>query len=96
MMFLHVGADVVVNLKRIVAILDLRTSTAGEATREFIQLANREKTVVDVAGGEPKSVVLTDSEMYLSPISSVTLMKRAGFFSRNASIKTGRVPSFLR
>jgi extracellular matrix regulatory protein B len=80
-MFLHVGADVVVSLKRVVAIFDLKSSQMAEATRNFITLAHQGKKVTDIAGGEAKSLVLTDSEIYLSPISSLTLMKRADFLN---------------
>jgi len=82
-MFLHVGADVVVSLKRIIAILDLKSVSEAESSQEFIQLAQRGKRVVDVAGGEAKSLVLTDNEAYLSPISSLTLKKRADFLSND-------------
>ena len=82
-MFLHVGADVVVSLRRIIAILDLKSVNAAESSREFVHLAQREKRVVDVTSGDVKSLVLTDNEAYLSPISSLTLKKRADFLSSN-------------
>lgn len=76
-MFLHVGADVVVSLKQMVAILDLRSIQGAEPTREFLSQAYGRKRVFDVASGDPKSLVLTDEGIYLSPISSLTLKKRA-------------------
>jgi regulator of extracellular matrix RemA (YlzA/DUF370 family) len=80
-MFLHVGADVVVSLKQVIAILDLRSSLQGEATRELLAEARHKKRVTDISSGDAKSLVLTDSEIFLSPISSLTLMKRAAFLS---------------
>jgi extracellular matrix regulatory protein B len=88
-MFLHVGADAVVSLKRVVAILDLKSTATAEATREFLALAQREKTVTDISGGDPKSLVLTESEVFLSPISSLTLMKRADFLNSNVALDMG-------
>lgn len=88
-MFLHVGADVVVSLRRVIAILDLKSSNQAEATREFLSWAQTQKRVVDVAGGDTKSLILTDSEVYLSPISSLTLMKRADFLSNNVATDLG-------
>lgn len=76
-MFLHVGTDVVVSLKKIVAILDLKSCKEGEATRQFLSLHQSEKRVHDISGGDPKSIVVTDQEIYLSPISSLTLKKRS-------------------
>lgn len=75
-MFLHLGADVVVSLKKVVAILDLRTAGTAESTREFLQLSRSEHRTYDISQGDPKSLVLTDQEIYLSPISSLTLKKR--------------------
>ncbi|MCG0238461.1 MAG: DUF370 domain-containing protein [Firmicutes bacterium] len=76
-MFLHLGADVVVSLKEVISILDLRTAGKAEATREFLQACRAQNRVVQIADGEPKSVVVTDRHVYLSPISSLTLKKRS-------------------
>lgn len=85
-MFLHLGADVVISLKKVVAIFDLRSVREAEATREFLSQALGQKRVVDVSTGDTKSMVLTDTEIYLSPISSLTLKKRADFL--NSSVVT--------
>ncbi len=79
--FLHVGADVVVSLKSVIAILDLRTAREGVATREFIALCQTDKVVFDISSGTAKSLVLTEREVYLSPISSLTLKKRSDFLA---------------
>lgn len=82
-MFLHVGGDVVISMKRVVAILDLHSSKVGEATREFLAMAYGQRRLVDIADGKMKSLVLTDQVIYLSPISSLTLMRRADFLANN-------------
>lgn len=81
-LFLHVGGDAVVSMSRIIAILDLRSAAAGQDTRDFLALSRQERTVLDISmDGNPKSLILTDSEIYLSPISSQTLKRRGeGFF----------------
>lgn len=91
-MFLHVGADVVVSLKRVVAILDLRSSATAESTREFIALSRSEKKITDISAGDAKSMVLTESEIYLSPISSMTLKKRADYSLNNIMLEMGATP----
>jgi extracellular matrix regulatory protein B len=80
-MFLHVGADEVISLKRVIAIFDLRTTGLSEATKDFLSLARSEKRVHDVAAGKAKSLILCDNAIYLSPISSMTLKKRSDFLS---------------
>lgn len=69
-MFLHLGAGYSVRTKEIIAIIDHGL---------FEEQAGKRKVVSCLEAGEEgvKSVVLTDREVYLSPISSLTLKKRA-------------------
>ncbi len=92
-MFLHLGADVVVSLKQVVAILDLRTVRDAHSTREFLDAAGSKRKMLTVDAGEPKSLVLTDDAIYLSPISSLTLMKRASFLKHTALAGLGNPTS---
>lgn len=85
-MFLHVGTDVVVSLKRVVAILDLKSTGSTEATQEFLEHLRSQKKVNDISGGDAKSLVLTDTEVFLSPISSLTLKKRCDFLGNNPNL----------
>lgn len=75
-MFLHIGSDLIINMKDVVAILDLRSRDYSLATKEFIQLAEAEGRLVDVSTGSPKSFIVSEDKVFLSPISSVTLRKR--------------------
>jgi len=85
-MFLHVGTDVVVSLKRVVAILDLKSAGSTDSTREFIAQLKAKKRITDISGGDAKSLVLTEEEAFLSPISSLTLKKRCDFLSNNSNL----------
>lgn len=77
-MFLHIGGDVVVNVGRVIAILNLRAGTAeGAPIQALIRDLKIGRNVTDLAGDQAKSLVLTTGELYLSPISSATLKKRA-------------------
>lgn len=88
-MFLHVGADVVISIKRVIGIMDLRSTSHAEATKEFLSLARTERKIIDVVPENAKSIVLTEDEIYLSPISSLTLKKRADFLNNNVSLDLG-------
>lgn len=81
-MFLHLGTDMVVSLKQVIAILDLRSAGSPEQARSMVATLGRKKRVIDIAHGDPKSLVLTDTEAYLSPISSLTLKKRCDFIAQ--------------
>ncbi len=80
-MFLHLGSDVVVNMADVIAILDLDVTSTSKITREFLAVAEDEGFVMNVPGDLPKSFVITEidkkSRVFISPISTATLLKRA-------------------
>lgn len=80
-MLLHLGQDTVVNTKDIVAICDLDTSTVSHKTRDFLSTATKKGQVVNVSMELPKSFVIVekggDTTVYISQLSSTTLMRRA-------------------
>ncbi|BAD38990.1 MAG: hypothetical protein A6D92_02265 [Symbiobacterium thermophilum] len=76
-MYLHVGADVVVALRQVIAIVNLRTVRKGGPTQELLDKLRRENRLIQVEGGEARSLVLTDAGGILSPISATTLKRRS-------------------
>ncbi len=82
-MFLHIGSDVVIPLKNVIAILDIETTTLSKDSRDFLKTAEEEGFIEAISTDLPRSFVITEedkkSKIYLSPISSVTLQKRCGF-----------------
>ena len=80
-MYLHLGGDVSVNIKNIVAIMDMETTSVSKITKEFLKIAQKSNSVVSVNDELPKSyVIISDDDelkVYISPISSQTLLKRA-------------------
>lgn len=81
-MFLHLGENVVVPLHEIIAIFDI-SSTTGNDTKHFLKISEEDGFIVRINNDKPKSFVLTERNkkciIYLSPISSVTLIKRTEF-----------------
>jgi hypothetical protein len=78
-MFLHLGADTVIPVKNVIAIIELRDSRS-KVNNDFMKKLAK-NSVTDVSEGTPKSFVLTDKGVYLSTISSMTLKKRASSFN---------------
>lgn len=77
-MFLHLGGDVSVLQKDIIGIFDLAVAEKNGPAKELLEIAKGEKSLYSIAMNEKaKSFIVTDSKIYLSPISSITLMKRA-------------------
>ena len=73
-MFLHLGQDTVIIEDDIIGIFDLDTTTVSKPTRDY---------VVNVSYDLPKSFIITCKKkskkktMFISPISTATLLKRS-------------------
>lgn len=81
-MFLHLGGDVVIKEKDIIAIMDMDTSSFSKITKEYLKNAEKSNDVINVSFEDlPKSYVVCREDnkrrVYISPISSLTLLKRA-------------------
>lgn len=87
-MYLHLGQDTVVNTKDIIGIFDMDTSTVSKNTRDFLNRNERQKNVITVAFDLPKTFVLVNkkrkekSKVYISPLSSSTLLKRVENYTK--------------
>ena len=90
-MYLHLGGDIVVNIKNIISIMDMENTSVSKITREYLSNAEKNKRVINVNFEElPKSYIITkeknEIKVYISPISSVTLLKRGNnneYFTNN-------------
>lgn len=68
-----------VSCKDVIGIFDIQTKDSA-TTQAFLHAAQTRETV---EVGEIKSFVVTDGKMYYSPISSLTLKRRARFMDWN-------------
>lgn len=81
-MFLHLGQDTLITIDEIIGIFDIDTTTVSKATRTYLSAKEKSGNVVNVSYELPKSfIVIVDKitkekKVYISPISSVTLLKR--------------------
>jgi len=76
-LYIHLGSDVLINKKKIVAIIDLETVTDSKINKEFLNnIKNSNKINYISEKGNEKTLIITVKEYYLSPISSITLLKR--------------------
>ncbi|GAA0086742.1 extracellular matrix regulator RemB [Clostridium sp. MB05] len=79
-MFLHLGENVVVPIKDVIGIFDLKTTMYSSDTSAFLRMAEEDGFVERISKEKPKSFVIAEvnkkSKIYLSPISSSTLTKR--------------------
>ncbi len=81
-MYIHLGVDSVVKEDDIIGIFDLDSTTISKHTRKFLEVAEKQKKVINVSFELPKSFVLSgtkkDTKVYISQLSSSTLYKRSG------------------
>ena len=82
-MFLHLGQDTVIIEDDIIGIFDLDTTTVSKPTRDYLKTMQNGGNVVNVSYDLPKSFVITckkksnKKNMFISPISTATLLKRS-------------------
>jgi LEA14-like dessication related protein len=78
-MFIHLGGDTLVSTKSIVMIINLENKNKSNIINEFLQTAQEENFIKKLEGDNLKSMIVTNKSVYLSPISSMTLKKRAEY-----------------
>ncbi|MBR2954127.1 MAG: DUF370 domain-containing protein [Clostridia bacterium] len=80
-MYLNIGTEVLIKNKDILGIFDLDNTTVKQATREYINIAEKNGECITVSFEElPKSfIVTTENEkkkIYISPLNTSTIFKR--------------------
>ena len=79
-MFLHLGNDVYISEKDIVAICNLDTASVSKYTKLYLEKCEKQGAVETVCMDIPKTFVVArknnKDKIYLTNISSTTLLKR--------------------
>lgn len=77
-MFIHIGGDIVVRAIDVVAILDINHMKRDSKKSNYYESrVKNEQEVVKITDKDVKSIIITNKKLYYSPISSLTLKKRA-------------------
>lgn len=76
-MYIHLGSDEMIHAREIVAILNIEPPVQ-ESLKDIIDLGYAERNIIPICERErAKSLVITEKNIYLSPISSTTLYRRS-------------------
>jgi len=76
-MYLHLGNDVSITASSVITIINLEQAVTPEIN-EIIEIADSEGLLYCVNGIEKqKSLVICEHAYYISPISSMTLLRRS-------------------
>ncbi|WP_026691800.1 extracellular matrix regulator RemB [Alteribacter aurantiacus] len=76
-MFIHLGGDQVIRSKDVVAILDYQSRGLSQDNQAFLSNGKEQNHITQISADLVKSVVITTDRVFLSPISSLTLKRRA-------------------
>lgn len=83
-MYIHLGNNVMLPTSEIIGIFDLENTSISKRTRDFLNKAEKDGRVITITYDLPRTFVIAgktfkDSKIYISQISSQTLLKRTGY-----------------
>lgn len=84
-MYIHLGQETVVKSNDVIGIFDIESTTVSKHTRKFLEQSEKKGEVFTVSYELPKSFIICNkqntkkNEVFISQISSVTLLKRSEF-----------------
>lgn len=82
-MILHLGGDVAVPVKDVIAIFCMESSLVSDINKEFLDVARDEGFVREISEDDHKAFVLAEVDkktvIFYSPISAATLRKRINY-----------------
>ena len=76
-LFIHLGGDVIIRSKDIITILNRDAQELSSVTNLFLKAEEKRKAKKVISADYIKSIVVTNDEIYYSPVSSLTLNRRA-------------------
>ncbi len=89
-MYLHLGNDIVIKKSGVVGIYDIENTTISKLTREFLENAEKTGNLTYTTNELPKSFITYDTgdkiHVYVSQISTSTLLKRCEFLKKISEI----------
>ncbi|MBP5416663.1 MAG: DUF370 domain-containing protein [Clostridiales bacterium] len=75
-MFVHIGGEYTILIDSIIGLVNLETVQASSDVNAFLRQQEEENILEYVSEEIPRSLILTDERVYISPISVTTLKKR--------------------
>ena len=75
-MYLNIGENFVLRTRDIIAVFDMVKTTVNKATRDYLSLAQKENRIIYTSYHLPKSFIVTEKNIYVSPLNTSTLLKR--------------------
>lgn len=80
-MFIHLGENIVIQAREMIAIIDGNLVDESTILREFVDINMGKNNIIKISNGSAKSIVITERNVYFSPLSTVTLKRRLQYIS---------------
>lgn len=76
-MYINIGEEYVLKKKDIIAVFDMDKATVGKITRDYLNAAQKSGKIIYAGYDLPKSFIVTKDKVYISPLNTATVLKRA-------------------
>lgn len=76
-MYINIGEEYVLKEKDIIAVFDMDKATVGKITRDYLNAAQKRGKIIYAGYDLPKSFIVTKDKVYISPLNTATVLKRA-------------------
>ena len=76
-MYINIGEEYVLKEKDIIAVFDMDKATVGKITRDYLNAAQKSGKIIYAGHDLPKSFIVTKDKVYISPLNTATVLKRA-------------------
>lgn len=76
-MYINIGEEYVLKEKDIIAVFDMDKATVGKITRNYLNAAQKSGKIIYAGYDLPKSFIVTKDKVYISPLNTATVLKRA-------------------
>ncbi|MFB1051702.1 extracellular matrix regulator RemB [Paraliobacillus sp. JSM ZJ581] len=80
-MFIHIGGDDIIESKDVIAMIDYQYISSSTINEKMVKNQQKANNVSTLDGEETKSIVITNDHIYYSPLSVLTLKKRASMIA---------------
>ena len=76
-MYINIGEEYVLKEKDIIAVFDMDKATVGKITRDYLNAAQKSGKIIYAGYDLTKSFIVTKDKVYISPLNTATVLKRA-------------------
>ncbi|HPE94564.1 MAG TPA: DUF370 domain-containing protein [Bacillota bacterium] len=88
-MFIYIGKNKTIRQSQLIGVFDIENASRSSATRAFLKRIQEEKKVLNLCTDLPKSIILTDEAVYISPSGAASIMKRTATEKRKEAKTNG-------